>query len=267
MAKIQNFGTKTRLKNNESLTFGREIEAKIEEKGAEELAVNDIFPDYQEKLQTFDDSIVNVSKSFYTNQMNEANRQRGSLHVAILTQIKNFLRHFDAQKQESAQRLVAFADTFVGAQRRSFDDQTSFINNFLQELTAEKYKADVTLVELDNWIKELKKVNDLCASLTVQRTEEYSQKSGKGGTEASRPQFEKAYNALVEKLNALAMVNGDDKYAELFAWWNARIDHYRVVISNNLGKGMGGRTSTGTTRPPVSGGGDGGGDDDKPVID
>lgn len=265
MAKIQTFGTKTRLKNNESLTFGREIEAKIVEKGADNLAIDDIFPDYQEKLQAFDDTIVNVSKSFYTNQMNEANKQRGSLHVAILTQIKNFQRHFDMNKREAAQRLLASANTFVGAQRRGFDDKTSFINNFLQELTADKYKADVTLVELDDWIKELKKVNDLCASLTVQRTAERSQKSGKGGTDMTRPAFEKAYNALVEKLNALAMVNGDDKYAELFAWWNAHIDHYRVVISNNLGKGMGGRTSTGTTRPPVSGGD--GGEDDRPVID
>lgn len=264
MAKIQTFGTKTRLKNNESLTFGREIEAKIEEKGAAELAVDDLFPDFQEKLQAFDDTIVNVSKSFYTNQMNEANKQRGKLHVAILTQIRNFLRHFNTEKREAAQRLISFADTFVGAQRRSFDDLTSFINNFLQELTADKYKADVTLVELDDWIKELQKVNDQCATLTVQRTAEHSQKAGKGGTEMTRPAFEKAYNALVEKLNALAIVNGDEKFAELFAWWNARIDHYRVVISNNLGAGMGGRTSTGTTYPPVSGKDD---DDDHPVID
>lgn len=267
MVKIQTFGTKTRLKNNESLTFGREIEAKIEEKGADKLAIDDIFPDYQIKLQSFDDSIVNISKSFYTSQMNEANKQRGRLHVAILTQIRNFTRHYVEEKRNAALRLLPLADTFVGAQRRSFDDQTSFINNFLQELTSDKYKDDVTLVELDNWIKELKKVNELCASLTMQRTAEYSQKAGKGGTEVTRPIYEKAYNALVEKLNALAMVNGDEKYAELFAWWNARIDHYRVVISNNLGKGMGGRTSTGTTYPPVSGGSSGGGEDDRPVID
>lgn len=265
MAKIQTFGTKSRLKNNESLTFGREIEASIETEGAAELEIDDIFPDYKEKLQAFDDSIVNIGKSFYTNQMNESNKQRGSLHVAILTQIKNFLRHFNKDKREAAERLIAFADTFVGAQRRSFDDQTSFINNFLQELTADKYKDDVTLVELDDWIKELQRINDLCATLTMKRTAEYSQKSGKGGTEITRPAYEKAYKALVEKLNALAMINGDEKYARLFAWWNARIDHYRVVISNNLGAGMGGRTSTGTTHSPTPD--KGGDDDDRPVIE
>ena len=80
----------------------------------------------------------------------------------------------------------------------------------------------------------------------------------------TRPIYEKAYNALVEKLNALALVKGDDKYAELFAWWNARIDHYRVVISDSLGAGKGGKTSTGTTCPPSSGGSSGG---DRPEIE
>lgn len=264
MAKIQTFGTKTRLKNNESLTFGREVESAIEAKGAAVLVIDDLFPDYKEKLQAFDDSIVNIAKSFYTSQMNEANKKRGNLHVAIITQIKNFLRHFKPDKRSAAERLMIFTDTFVGAQRRSFDDQTSFINNFLQELSSDKYKDDVTLVELDDWMKELKKVNDLCSSLTIKRTEEYSVKSGKGSTEVTRPTYEKAYNTLVEKLNALAIVNGDEKYAELFAWWNARIDHYRVVISNNLGAGMGGKTSIGTTRPSTPGKGE---EEDRPVIE
>ena len=241
MTKIQTFGTKTRLKNNESLTFGREIETAIEAKGDDTLEITDIFPDYKAKLQAFDDSIVNVAKSSITEQMTTGNKQRGNLHVAILIEIRNGLRHFDQDKRDGALRLSVLADTFTGAQRRSFDDQTSFINNFLQELASDKYKADATLLGLDGWIAELKKANDLCAELTSKRSKEHSEKSGKGSTEMTRPIYEKAYNALVEKLNALALVKGDDKYAELFAWWNARIDHYRVVISDSLGAGKGGQ--------------------------
>ena len=265
MSKIQSFGTKTRLKNNESLTFGREIEIAIEAIGANTLEIDDIFPDYQAKLQNFDDSIVNVAKSIFTDQMAAANKLRGKQHIAIILEIKNGLRHFDQDKKEAAVRLGILTNTFTGAQKRGFDDQTSFINNFLQELASDKYKADVTLLGLDDWVTELKKSNDLCNELTLKRSQERSQKSGKGNTELTRPLYEKAYNAVVEKLNALALVKGDDKYAELFAWWNARIDHYRVVISDNLGAGKGGKTSTGTTRPPSSGGS--GDDDDRPVIE
>lgn len=264
MSKIQSFGTKTRLKNNESLTFGREIEIAIETIGADTLEIDDVFSDYKVKLQNFDDSIVNVAKSIFTDQMAAANKLRGKQHVAIVLEIKNGLRHFDQKKNEAAARLSILTNTFTGAQKRAFDDQTSFINNFLQELASDKYKADVALLGLDAWVAELKKSNDLCAELTLKRSQERSQKSGKGSTELTRPLYEKAYNTVVEKLNALALVKGDDKYAELFAWWNARIDHYRIVISDSLGAGKGGKTSTGTTRPPSSGGND---DDDRPVIE
>ncbi|WFE84783.1 DUF6261 family protein [Parabacteroides chongii] len=249
MVKIQTFGTKTRLKNNESLTFGREIETAIETIGAKSIGIEDIFPEYKEKLQIFDDSIVNISKSPYTDQMNEANKLRGDYHVAIIVEMKNAMRHYDKDKLAAAKRIKTLSDTFIGAQRRSFDDQTSFINNFLQALASDQYKEDATLLGLDPWITELKKVNELCSNLTLKRTKERSEKSVKGNTEMTRPVFEKAYAAIVEKLNALAMINGDEKYAELFAWWNSRIDHYRVVISNSLGAGMGGKTSIGITYP------------------
>lgn len=265
MIKIQSFGTKTRLKNNESLTFGREIEVAIEAAGAADLGIDDLFSVFLENMQNFDDSIVNISKSVYTIQMNAANKLRGNLHVSIITQIRNGLRHFDKDKFNAAERLSTLANTFTGAQKRSFDDQTSFINNFLQELASDKYKDDATLLALDPWITELKKANEACMELTLQRTKEYSEKSGKGSTEITRPIYEKSYNALVEKLNALALVNGEEKYVGLFAWWNARIDYYRVVISSNLGAGMGGKTSTGTTHPSTPKKDDD--DDDRPVIE
>ena len=44
MTKIQTFGTKTRLKNNESLTFGCEIETAIEAKGDDTLEITEYFP-------------------------------------------------------------------------------------------------------------------------------------------------------------------------------------------------------------------------------
>lgn len=50
MVKIQTFGTKTRLKNNEILTFGREIETAVDTVGADTIGIDDIFPEYKEKL-------------------------------------------------------------------------------------------------------------------------------------------------------------------------------------------------------------------------
>ena len=130
MTKIQTFGTKTRLKNNESLTFGREIETAIEAKGDDTLEITDIFPDYKAKLQAFDDSIVNVAKSSITEQMTTGNKQRGNLHVAILIEIRNGLRHFDQDKRDGY-RLpeISLNIAYLSSVFRSFFSVRYSVNN------------------------------------------------------------------------------------------------------------------------------------------
>ncbi|MCD7848850.1 MAG: DUF6261 family protein [Parabacteroides sp.] len=236
MSKIQSFGTKTRLKVNELLAFGREIEAAIVEKDASTLKVTDAFTEYQTKLQALDDGIVIVAKSAaYTAEMNTAGAYRNNIHIGIIENIRTGMRHFKVDIKEAAARLQPLVSTYTGAQTRGFDDQTGFEYNFIQELESDKYKADITLLGLDEWVAELKKANEQCALLTSNRSKEKSEKAVKSSTTINRPVFEKTYDALVEYLNALALVNGDTLCTELFSWWNARIDHYRVVISNNLG--------------------------------
>lgn len=262
MSIIQVFGTKTRLRNNELLAFGREIETAILEKGADTLKITDIFAEYQTKLQILDNGIIKVTKSAYTADMVIARKLRNNLHISIMGYIRLGKYHYIQEKKEAALRLSPLLKIFTGIQNKGFDDQTGFEYNFIQKLTSETYKADVELLNLTEWVKELQKINEKCALLTSKRSEEAAQKAIKGFTEANRPVFENMYEALVDFLNSLARINGDELYADLFAWWNARIDHYRVVISNHLGAGKGGQTGAGN-KPPVttSGSGSSGGDE------
>lgn len=264
MSKIQTFGTITRLRNNELLAFGREIEAAIIQADAATLKVFDSFEEYKAKLQQYDDGIVTVSKSMLTNLMVAAKKDRNNLHIGILEHIRTGTRHFIVDKRDAANRLLPLTSTYVGAQNRGFDDQTGFEYNFLQQLKSDLYKADVTLLGMDEWVAELEKVNNKCSQLSTSRTKEKAGKALKGVTVVNRQLFESAYNALVELLNAFMLVDGEEKYKDLFSWWNARIDHYRVVISNNLGAGKGGQTGGGN-KPPVTPGDSGsGGEEERP---
>ena len=80
----------------------------------------------------------------------------------------------------------------------------------------------------------MERVKDICEKLTLKHFKEHSGKTGKGNSRITRLAYEASYNILVEKLNALEWVDGDERHAELFTWWNARIDHYRAMTSNNL---------------------------------
>lgn len=259
---IQDFNLR-RLLNNEYLAFCREFEALIEKLGPATLGVETVFGQFKTALQAFDDSIVKVRKSALTAQMRESDKLRDNYHIGILEQIQTAKRHFDPEVRAAGERMDPLLSAFQNAQLRSFDDQTGVTNNFLQELQADKYKADVEKLNLGGWIAALKEANGRCATLTSDRTGERTTQVQNQTTAVTRPLADKAYTDLVKRLNALCLINGDADYADLIPYWNTRIDHYRTVISRRLGAGKGGSTGSGDNAPnPPTGGG--GGEEERP---
>ena len=262
MAKIQSF-PKAKLRNNEWLATGRAIELKIQTAGASTLGVTLPFENFQKALQAYDDSLVKLDKSILTSEMEDTDKKRDELQTGILNQIRTFTTHFDPVKKAAAFRLTPLANKYKGTTRLSFNDQTGMVDNFIQAAESDSCKADFITLGLNEWVAELKKVNQKCAGLSDARRLESGLRNTPLKTNDTRPAFYKAYDVLVDSLNALALVNGEDKYLELFTWWNAMIDEFRVSVSLRLGKGKGGKTDSGSSNRPNPDAG-GGSDGDKP---
>ena len=263
MAKIQTIN-KSRLRNNEWLAAGRAIELQIQTAGASSLGVTAPFENFQKALQAYDDSLVKLTKSALTAEMEAADKKRDSLQTAILDQIRTFANHFDADKQTAAGHLIPLVNKYKNTTRLSFNDQTGMTENFIQAAESDTMKADFATLGLTSWVSELKKANAGCAALSDARRTESGLRNTPKKSEETRPAFYAAYDALVAALNALALVNGDSKYLELFTWWNAMIDEFRVSVSLRLGKGKGGKTDSGSSNRPNPDTGDRESDGDKP---
>ena len=248
--KIQNF-PKSQLRQNEWLDTGRAIEKKIVEAGPETLGVETVFGTFQARLQDYDDSLVKITKSVFTAEMANMDKTRDERETGLLDQIRVAATHFDEAKRAAGQRLMVVADRFRNTTRMSFNDQTGMVTNLIQKLRSDEFAADVTTLGLTEWVDELEAVNDRCAELADERRKETGARNATLKAKDTRPAFEAAYDALVERLNALALVNGEEKYAELFRWWNAMIDEYRVAISLRGGKGTGGKTEGGDSDQPT----------------
>lgn len=263
MANIQTFGPITKLRSNELLTFGRAIETKIIEAGAETLKIAPLFSIYQTTLQDVDDSILRIRKSTYTPEMTAADNGRDYTQSGLLGQIDIFQHHYDPTLKAHAVSLKALRDAFKGKTQISYEEQTGVTDNLIQELESDKHKAAVAALGLTGWVADLKDKNQICKNLSATRITETSTRNTSPKLEESRRLFEKAYKDVVTRLNALAEVNGDAPYLALFAWWNALIDRNRTLLSNRLGAGQGGSTSNGNNDRPVitpEEGGSGGGD-------
>ena len=246
--KIQSTGL-TRLLNNQHLTFHREFEALITEKNATTLDVATAFTAYQAAIEAEDAAMMKVVKSAITDEKEAADMRRDELLTGSFELIRVTTKHFDATKCAAAKRLAALLSTYQGSDRAEYNDETSRIRNYIQELRSEKYTADATAIGLTEWIEPLEEANEACATLADQYNTEQRDKNAAGKVRTLRLATDKAYRALVERINALTLLNGDEKYADLITRWNTRIDAYRNAISRRLGSGAGGSTGSGDNTP------------------
>ena len=219
--------------NNQHLTFHREFEALIVEKTAATLDVVNTFAAYQQAIEAEDAAMMKIMKSKLTSDKTNADNDR----------------HFNTEKNEPGKRLSVLLSTYLKIEQGDYDDRTGRIRNYIQDVRSEKYSADADAIGLTEWIDVLEEANERCADLADEFNTELRDKNSYGKVSDLRLETDKAYRSLVERINALALVNGEEEYADLITRWNTRIDAYRNAISRRLGAGKGGNTGGSENQP------------------
>ncbi|MDD6078797.1 MAG: DUF6261 family protein [bacterium] len=179
-------------------------------------------------------------------ELKAADQQRDNAQSCFLKQIRIYANHYDAERRAQGQLLAILAQKYADKTRISHSEQTSLVENLIQEAESERYWAAVAaLPELPGWLNALKAANVRFKAAMQKQVEERMRRSSKKKAKVTRASLQKSYEAMVTLFNAWAMVLGDADYVDLFAWWNALIDRYRVLISARLGAGVGGKTDSG----------------------
>ena len=249
MAAIQDFSQIRRLRMNEFLSFSRVLEEKLRqspftthEQTGRQIAL------FAQMVQDYDDSLMGGGRWHTSGELKAADQQRDNAQSCFLKQIRIYANHYDAERQAQGQLLAILAQKYADKTRISHSEQTSLVENLIQEAESERYWAAVAaLPELPGWLNALKAANVRFKAAMQKQGEERMRRSSKKKAKVTRASLQKSYEALVTLFNAWAMVLGDADYVDLFAWWNALIDRYRVLISARLGAGVGGKTDSGAS--------------------
>ena len=199
-------------------------------------------------VQDYDDSLMGGGRWHTSGELKAADQQRDNAQSCFLKQIRIYANHYDAERRAQGQLLAILAQKYADKTRISHSEQTSLVENLIQEAESERYWAAVAaLPELPGWLNALKAANVRFKAAMQKQVEERMRRSSKKKAKVTRASLQKSYEALVTLFNAWAMVLGDADYVDLFAWWNALIDRYRVLISARLGAGVGGKTDSGAS--------------------
>jgi Family of unknown function (DUF6261) len=230
MKQINNFN-KSKLYMEPSFQFFKGIDGRIIADTPAKLGLTTEYPPFKSALTRMDQALETVAKSSYTEKLNEADMKRDQLFQAIRSIVSAALYHFDATKKVAGKELNVVIEGYKKISTASQEKETGMIYNLLQDLRSDKYKAYVTALELGEWLTQLEAANEVFNELVESRINESIDKVTGGATEP-RKEVEAAYEVIVKKVNALAVVNGDTDYAGFIDYVNARIVYFKSILSH-----------------------------------
>ena len=265
MANIQTC-PKTKLRNNEWLTFCITIRDKINTANADITLFKIEYDNLNLGITNFDNSINRLSKSAYTLISNESKRQLNASRDGLFKKIKADLSSTHNDFVEAAKSLMIVVDKFTNISHLSFEDIIGRTESILGYFQSDEYKDAIKLLSLDDRVLQLQTINNKAKDVLSRKATETGRRNMIRKAPSTRRELNIAYDKLVDQLNFLARRDGDTDYLTLFAFWNALIDKVRTTISMRDGATKGGKTDGGAsnqpTTPPVNDD-----DDDRPVIE
>jgi hypothetical protein len=225
------------LRNDTHFQFHTEFKDLAQKHNPQALKIKPLYDAYLPLYDKEDLALKKIVKSAITEKIQDADKARDQIWGDLVETCTAALRHFDPAVRESAKQLKIVLDTYGNIAKKPLNDQTSATYNILQDLEG-RYAPDVAKVGLGPWLTELKARNTAFSDLMRERFDESSLKVDIVLKKA-RTQLDASYNAIIERINALVVVEGVGDYETFIRKLNPIISKYVATLSAHLGRGRG----------------------------
>lgn len=272
MAQIQS-APKTKMKVSEFYYFCLLIFNYLSASNFSVLKFQTYFDYFTDKFGGYGDSIHKLSKMDYNKKSGDMKKKLNFARTSLFNLIASNKVSDLPDIKEAALILMDLIDkSYRNLSKLKYRDLLLKTLSLLNDLKSDEYKVYVEKLQLASRIETIQKIYNECLELESKLITATGENKRLRKTVNTRRELNVAYDRLVAQLNSLAQIEGDKEYLDLFTWWNALIDDYRVKISFRTGAGTGGKTQTEEiSQPDPNKGADnkpsGGGGDDRPEIE
>ena len=242
-------------------------DAKVKTKVTAELTA------LQTALKAEDDALALSKANLLSKDIKAIDAERDKHYKALRKAITFFLNHPDAQLVKAAQRLERLLKDYNIDPKMQLDRETGLLLNLISDLET-KSAADVTALALTPVVQAMKQANDKLREVTRARANDRAVQIV-GQLKQAQHASDEAYRTLVQKVNALAVVEGEADYADFISKMNEQVKHYKQEVLPKAKKkddgkqpgdkpGDGKKPGDGGKKPDGKKPGDGGDGKDKP---
>ena len=208
-------------------------DAKVKTKVTTELT------DLQTALKAEDDALALSKANLLSKEIKAIDAERDKHYKALRKAIKFFLSHPDAELVKAAQRLERLLKDYNINPAMQLDRETGLLLNLISDLET-KSAADVTALSLTPVVQAMKQANDKLREVTRARANDRAVQIV-GQLKQAQHASDEAYRTLVQKVNALAVVEGEVDYADFISKMNEQVKHYKQEVLPKAKKKDGGK--------------------------
>jgi hypothetical protein len=227
------------LRNEEWFNFFTEFKTFVEEHHPEVLDIEALFIAFISFYGMADEALEQIQKSSYTSAIVQLDAVRDNAFMGVSDTVRTALRHFDAAKRTAAERLLILFDHYGDVANKPYNEETASIYKFLQDIRT-KYPDEIVTLDLIGWLNELERSNTDFENAILDRNREYAGRTDLNMLNVRR-QTGRAYLDIVERIEALALIQGDEKFAPFINTLNANIERYKIAVNR--------RRATNSTQP------------------
>lgn len=208
-------------------------DAKVKTKVTAELTA------LQTALKAEDDALALSKASLLSKEIKAIDAERDKHYKALRKAITFFLNHPDAELVKAAARLEQLLKDYNINPAMQLDRETGLLLNLISDLET-KSAADVTALALTPVVQAMKQANDKLREVTRARANDRAVQIV-GQLRQAQHASDEAYRTLVQKVNALAVVEGEVDYADFISKMNEQVKHYKQEVLPKAKKKDGGK--------------------------
>lgn len=232
----------SRLNNAEYLRIMRLFSERIHSTGLEPLGIDaDDLAAFDKNIAILNDLLVQSRTSKETAEMLDTDHNRDQAWVFILQAIRTYAGSPIANYQRAGKVLLEQTKPYTGNHTIANNQQTEQVHSLLMDLAKPENKVLVTLLGLDEPLKELQRLNDQYDQLSKSRTD------SKLGNKLPpsfgiRKEMDEQYNYFTTLLFAKNTIAPTDILEGFILWLNKTIDE--ITADYNRRTAIGTTTST-----------------------
>ena len=197
-------------------------DAKVKTKVTAELTA------LQTALKAEDDALALSKANLLSKEIKAIDAERDKHYKALRKAITFFLNHPDAELVKAAARLEQLLKDYNINPVMQLDRETGLLLNLIGDLET-KSAADVTALALTPVVQAMKQANDKLREVTRARANDRAVQIV-GQLKQAQHASDEAYRTLVQKVNALAVVEGEADYADFISKMNEQVKHYKQEV-------------------------------------